>query len=550
MQIALAQCNPIVGDIGGNTEKIRRAIRAAAEAGAGLVVFGELAIVGYPPRDLLRKGPFVRRNAAALESLAADCHDIAALVGFVRRTPESSGRPLQNAAALLAGGRVQQVHVKTLLPTYDVFDETRYFEPGTEAGCVEVGGVRFGVSICEDLWDAESLGRELYGQDPIGRLRQAGAEVIINMAASPYQMGKAPVREDLFGRQARRCGAPILYVNQVGGNDELIFDGASSAISQSGEVFARAKSFREDLLLVDLDRRSGRRAPLGEPMERLSAGIQLGLRDYAHKCGFRKAVLGLSGGIDSAVVAVLAADALGPANVLCLAMPSRYSSGHSVTDAEQLARNLGVEYVEVAIEEMHAAYEKAISGFLRPPQAALADENIQARIRGALVMAASNALGHLPLATGNKSELSCGYCTLYGDMCGGLAPIGDLLKTVVYDLARQLNAEAGGERIPESILTKAPSAELKPNQFDQDKLPPYDLLDEILRRLIEQDRTAEEILAEGFDEPTVRRVVRMVDGAEFKRRQAAPVLKATARAFGAGRRMPIAQRCASGGGPA
>jgi NAD+ synthase (glutamine-hydrolysing) len=373
-----------------------------------------------------------------------------------------------------------------------------------------------------------------------------GAEIIINIAASPFQMGKARLREELFARQAMRAGTPIAYVNQIGGNDELIFDGSSCVVTAGGKVIGRAKSFEEDLLIVDLEKNTNRCEELAEELSRLSLAIQLGIRDYVRKCGFKSVVLGLSGGIDSAVVAALAADAIGPENVLALAMPSRYSSDHSLTDAESLARNFGILYQEVSIKAMHDAFERVLEAPLSDGRGDIAAENIQARIRGSLVMAFSNAFGHLPLATGNKSELSTGYCTLYGDMCGGLAPIGDLLKTVVYKLARQINTDAGREMIPESTLTKPPSAELKPNQTDQDKLPEYDLLDAILARYIEQDETAEQIIAAGFDENAVRQAVRMVDANEYKRKQAAPVLKVTARAFGVGRRMPIAQRYISG----
>ena len=548
MKIALAQINPVVGDIAGNSDKIAGYIAKAAAAGAELVVFGEMSVIGYPPRDLLRKERFVAESIAAVDKLAGKCKDIAALVGFVRPTPGGSGRPLQNVAALLAGGEVRHVHVKTLLPSYDVFDETRYFEPGGKPQCIELGGRKVGLTICEDLWDAAALGRKLYGTDPIARLADEGAEIIINMAARPYQMGKAEMREELFARQVARSGADIVYVNQVGGNDELVFDGGSCVVSADGKVLGRAASFAEDMPVVDTSAGPGRCEPLGEQMSRLSAAIKLGLHDYVGKCGFTSVVLGISGGIDSSVVAALAADALGPDNVYALAMPSRYSSSHSLADAKKLAENLGIHCQVVPIEPIHAAFEKAMTETLTGGSGGVAAENIQARIRGNLIMAVSNAFGHLPLATGNKSELSTGYCTLYGDMSGGLAPIGDVLKTVVFKLAEQLNAEAGGERIPAGVLTKPPSAELKPDQLDQDKLPPYKLLDEILRRYIEADKTVEQIVADGFDEPTVQRVVAMVDSAEYKRKQAPPVLKVSAKAFGTGRRMPIAHRYRSGGG--
>jgi len=548
MRIALAQLDPVVGDIAGNAERLGEAIDRAAAAGADLVVSAEMSVLGYPPKDLLRKERFVADSVAAVERLAARCTKTAALVGFVRPTPGAGGRPLQNAAALLAGGKIQLVQVKTLLPTYDVFDETRYFESGGRCKCITFRGLKMGLSICEDLWDAAALGRNIYGDDPIGLLAADGAEVVINMAASPYQLGKAALREELFARQARRVGAPIIYVNQVGGNDELIFDGGSCVVAADGRVIARAKSFQQDLLIVDLPDREetkpppARIEPVGDEIARLSSALKLGLRDYVTKCGFRSVVLGLSGGIDSAVVATLAADALGPENVNALAMPSRYSSGHSLTDAEELARNLGIHYAVVGIEPMHKAFEASLADVLASAGEHAAAENIQARIRGTLVMAASNALGHLALATGNKSELSVGYCTLYGDMAGGLAPIGDVMKTDIYRLARQLNAEAQRPRIPDSTLVKAPSAELKPNQTDQDKLPPYELLDDILRRYIEADQTAEQISAAGLDAREVLRVLAMVDFSEHKRKQAPPVLKVTTRAFGSGRRMPIAQR--------
>ncbi len=517
-------------------------IARAKERGADVVVFGELSLVGYPPRDLLKKDGFVADSVAGVEELAKSCDGITALVGFVRPNPGEAGRPLQNAAAVLAGGKVESVHIKTLLPTYDVFDETRYFEPGARPGCIEIDGRRIGLSICEDLWDAGALGRELYGQDPIAMLAEDGAELIINMSASPYEQGKAKTREELFTRQAARSGLPILYVNQVGGNDELVFDGTSCAISPAGEIIARAKGFAEDMLLVDPAGGDQRIEELDGEMPRLSSALKLGLRDYVTKCGFSSVVIGSSGGIDSAVVAALAADAIGPENVYSLAMPSRYSSDHSLSDAALLAKNLKIHYQVVPIEDMHAAAEKAFDGLLDGGNLDIAGENIQARIRGSLVMAVSNAFGHLPLATGNKSELSTGYCTLYGDMCGGLAPIGDVLKTLVYDLAEQLNAEAGFDRVPRDIITKAPSAELKPDQFDDDKLPPYPLLDEVISRYIEGDQTAGQIIDAGFDAEIVNRAVRMVDANEYKRQQAAPVIKVTTRAFGAGRRMPIAQR--------
>lgn len=541
MKIALAQYNPTVGDIAANTAKMAELIDTAASAGADVVVFPELSVMGYPPRDLLRKDRFLDAAAEAVSRLAGRCDKIVAVVGTARKNPSSRGRGLQNVAVVLAGGKVAEVHAKRLLPTYDVFDETRYFEPGDAPAVMELAGAPVGLSVCEDLWDADALGRELYGADPVADLASAGAKIVVNPAASPYQQHKAGLREELFARQATRAGVTIVYVNQVGGNDELIFDGGSCVVSPTGKLLARAKSFCEDLLVVDLDAGAGRIEPFADETHRLAEALKLGLGDYVRKCGFSSVVLGLSGGIDSAVTATLAVDALGGGNVHALALPSRYSSDHSVADARKLAENLRLSYREIPIEAAHAACEGMLADALAgAPESELADENVQARLRGLAEMAVSNAWGHLALATGNKSELSCGYCTLYGDMAGGLAPIGDVLKTQVYELAEHLNA--GGERIPRRTITKPPSAELRPGQLDQDKLPPYDLLDGILSRYIERDLTAERIIAEGFDAATVRRVVRMVDGAEHKRRQAAPALKVTGRAFGMGRRMPIAQR--------
>jgi NAD+ synthetase len=549
MKIALAQINPTVGDIAGNSRKMADCIARAEQAGAELVVFSELSLLGYPPRDLLSRDGFISAGVDAVETLAKQCRGIAALVGFARPAGDSPGRPLENAAALLADGKIAGVHVKTLLPTYDVFDETRYFRPGPQPKPLMLNGRRIGVSICEDLWDRPALGAALYQSDPVAHLRDAGAEIIVNMSASPFQLGKTDIRENLIRRQAQRTKTPIVYVNQVGGNDELIFDGTSLAVGADGEILARCKSFDEDLLVIDTEAGAGRCEPNGSDMEQLSAALKLGLRDYVHKCGFKSVVLGLSGGIDSAIVAVLAADALGGENVLALAMPSRYSSDHSLADAQQLAENLGVRYLVMPIDSIHTTYEQALTGHLPEDRPDTTDQNIQARIRGNLVMAFSNACGHLPLATGNKSELATGYCTLYGDMAGGLAVIGDVPKTMVYDLARHLNETTGrstplttGRRIPESTIAKPPSAELKPDQTDQDKLPPYDILDAILSRYVEREENTGEIIAAGLDADVVRRVASMVSASEYKRRQAAPVLKVTARAFGAGRRMPIACR--------
>ncbi len=538
MKIALAQINPTVGDIAGNCRRIASAIARAKELGAELAVFGELSVTGYPPRDLLSRPAFVAAAVSAVRELAQGCRGIAALVGYVRPTTRSPGRPLENVAALLSGGAIVDEHVKTLLPTYDVFDETRYFQPGPSPEPLLLEGQNLGVSICEDLWDRPALGRALYENDPIGHLHRSGSQVIINMSASPFQLGKVEVREDLVRRQALRTHLPIIYVNQVGGNDELIFDGGSLAVSGDGRVIGRCKSFAEDLLVIDTLGEPVRVEPVLPHIAQLAEALKLGLRDYLGKCGFKSVVLGLSGGIDSAVVATLAADALGPEHVLGLAMPSRYSSEHSLSDAHLLAKNLGVQCIDVGIEAMHQAFERALSPLLPKDAMDITDQNVQARIRGVVVMGFSNALGHMALATGNKSELATGYCTLYGDMNGGLGPIGDVPKTMVYQLARHLSGPSA--RIPEGSLTKPPSAELKPDQTDQDRLPPYDLLDAVLHRYIEKEQSIEEIVRDGFDAELVRKVVRMVTYSEYKRRQAPLVLKVTGRAFGSGRRIPIA----------
>ena len=545
MKIAIGQINPTVGDLAGNTAKICDQIDLARNVGADLIVFGELSVVGYPPRDLLRKEGFIEDSLEAVTKIAGTCTGIAALVGFVQ---ESQG-VMHNAVAFLADGKIRSIIYKSLLPTYDVFDEARYFAPADHSEVIEVAGVKVGVAICEDMWDQQALGKKLYDVDPVGRLVDLGAKVIVNPAASPFETGKARVREELFARQARRTNCPIVYANLTGGNDQLIFDGCSSITTASGDVVARAKSFAEDMIVAEFDEQNSlapapgeRIEPIAEPMLRLKTALEMGIRDYVQKCGFRSVVLGLSGGIDSAVVAALAANALGADNVVGIAMPSRHSSDHSVADAKQLAENLGCRFELIEIEPMHNAFETQLDGALTGKGAKVACENIQARIRGALVMAFSNAQGHMALATGNKSEIAVGYCTLYGDMCGGLAPIGDVLKTQVFQLARFINTQAGREIIPENTINKPPSAELSPGQLDQDSLPEYDVLDKILRMSIEQNKVAGEIIEAGFDAELVLRVARMVDLSEFKRQQAAGVLKVSPKAFGMGRRIPIAQR--------
>lgn len=577
MRIALAQINPTVGDLAGNTLKHLDAIARAAERGAELVIFPELSIVGYPPRDLLLKPDVIERCERAVGEIAAACTDVAAIVGYPAVNPEPSGRPLLNCAGVLRRGRVVHRHVKHLLPTYDVFDETRYFEPGPRLDLATVQGTRLGISVCEDLWnDREVVTRPLYHENPIDRLAAEGAQLFINCSASPFVLDKHEFRLRLLSHTARKHRIPIAYVNQVGGNDELVFDGNSCVLDEGGNLVAQAKDFEEDLLIVDLPgvgipgdeevsrpvvcggvnwsvdapaTAHGRLVPHREGVASVYAALVLGLRDYCRKCGFGSVVLGLSGGIDSAVAAALGVAALGAGNVTGVAMPSRFSSAGSVEDAEELARRMGMKYHLVPIEPLHAAMERLLEPIFAGTAPGVAEENVQARLRGNILMAVSNKFGSMLLTTGNKSELATGYCTLYGDMAGGLAVISDVPKLMVYSLARYINQASplcqqfGGPVIPESSITKPPSAELRPNQTDQDSLPPYEQLDQIVERYVERLQPVRRIAADtGIDAATVQRIVTLIDLAEYKRKQAAPGLKITGRAFGFGRRMPIAQR--------
>jgi len=543
MKIALLQINPTVGDLAGNSRLILDALRRAQDAGASLAVTPELALAGYLPRDLLLSGDFVARAWDAVRALARDAASLpAVLVGLPEPNPSDEGRPLFNSAVLLRHGEVGQRFRKALLPTYDVFDEDRYFEPFHGPQILEHGGRRLGITICEDIWnDRDFWRRRRYHHDPIEELVRAGADAILNLSASPFTAGKHVRREEMLGAMAHRHRVPVAYVNQYGGNDDLVFDGRSCVFGAAGHPVARGRSFDADVVICDLDHLQRIAAPTDVDVEsEIWRALVLGTRDYTRKCGFSRVVLGLSGGIDSAVTAVIAADALGPSQVLGVLMPSPYSSRGSVEDSLALAKNLGIETMTLPIEPAMHAYDEMLADAFRGQDAGVAKENLQARIRGALLMALSNSRGAMLLTTGNKSELSVGYCTLYGDMSGGLAVIADVPKTMVYRIAHWRNADARTSIIPQSTLTKAPSAELRPNQTDQDSLPPYDVLDEILRRHIEQHEPAETIVAAGFDRATVARVLRLVRLAEFKRKQAAPGLKVTDRAFGTGWRMPIA----------
>ncbi|HEX8323145.1 MAG TPA: NAD+ synthase [Tepidisphaeraceae bacterium] len=546
MRIALAQINPTVGDLPKNEKLMTDAIARAKDAGAQAVVFPELSVTGYPPKDLLLKPQFVEDNKAVVERLAEHTRGIDAIVGYAEGNPNPIGRSLYNAAAVLRDGRVASRHFKTLLPTYDVFDESRYFEPGPKSErsqIVNLAGRKVGLSICEDLWNDERLiTRRLYHDNPIADLDAAGAEVMVNCSASPFVAGKHKFRLELLSSQAKQFGAPMVYVNQVGGNDELIFDGCSVVFDAEGNLIAQAKDFEEDLLIADLnDPASNRMETVSTNLESIHKALVLGLRDYVRKCGFKQVVLGLSGGIDSALVCALAVAALGRENVMGVAMPSRYSSEHSVSDAYALAKNLGIVIHKIPIGPAHDCFESSLQEVFAGRTSDLTEENMQARLRGNVLMSISNKFGSLLLTTGNKSEVAVGYCTLYGDMCGGLAVISDVPKTTVWALSRWINENAGREIIPWNSITKPPSAELKPGQVDQDSLPPYDILDGILFRLIEEDKSVRDIIREGFDPQTVMRVTKLVDRSEYKRRQMATGLKVTSRAFGVGRRVPIAQ---------
>lgn len=543
MRIALLQLNQTVGDLSANAARIRDGVREAQRQRADLVVTSELALLGYLPRDLLLEQDLIREGWQVLKELASELSGApSVLVGVTEPNEGAEGRPLFNTAALLVDGEVRARVRKSLLPTYDVFDEDRYFEPAEDSRVLRFGDAALGITICEDLWnDRDFWKRRRYHRDPVEQLARAGAQCVINLSASPFTVGKQRLREAMLGQMAAKHGLPLAYVNQVGGNDDLVFDGRSCAFDASGKLIARARGFAEDLLVVDTDASVGRiEEDELEPEAEIWKALVLGTRDYVRKCGFSRVLLGLSGGIDSSVTAAVAAEAVGAENVLGVLMPSPYSSRHSIVDAERLAQKLRVSTLVLPIESIMQAFEGTLASAFVGYERDVTEENVQARIRGNLLMALSNKYGALLLTTGNKSELAVGYCTLYGDMSGGLAVISDVPKTMIYRLARWLNRRR--VVIPESVLIKAPSAELRPNQTDQDSLPPYDVLDEILARHIEQHQSAEEIVSQGFNEDSVWHVMELVRTAEFKRKQAAPGIKVTDRAFGVGWRMPIARK--------
>ena len=571
MKIAIAQLNPLIGDISGNARRILDSVEKAAAAGARLVLTPELSLCGYPPRDLLLSPAFIKTLESTVVQMAATLpRGVVVLGGTVDRNLEGTRlgeKPLFNSMALLEQGKPVRFFHKRLLPTYDVFDEDRYFASGQDANVLELDGLRIGVTVCEDLWNEESFwGHRQYSVEPVADLVAQSVDMVVNLSASPFCVGKQAIREAMLSHTAQRYGVPILYVNQVGGNDDLVFDGRSFAVNPQGIVMGRALAFAEDLFWVEvlpveasLEMQAKLAPNPPTPSAEIWGALVLGVRDYVRKCGFGQVVLGLSGGIDSALVAAIVAEALGAEQVLGVLMPSPYSSDHSVTDALALAQNLGISTQLLPIGPLMEGFDQALGPLFAGTAFGVAEENIQARIRGNLLMAIANKFSRLLISTGNKSEVAVGYCTLYGDMSGGLAAIADVPKTRVYEICAWLNsAEARPwlqrlvpqsgtvtsteslELIPTAILSKAPSAELKPGQVDQDSLPPYPVLDDILYRYIDQHQTLAEIIASGHDAATVQRILQLVKRAEFKRQQAAPGLKITDRAFGTGWRMPIA----------
>jgi NAD+ synthase (glutamine-hydrolysing) len=571
LRIGMAQINVTVGDFAGNTRKILEAIAEARALGVDIITFPELAICGYPPEDLLFKPQFIEENLRCLEKIAKQASELTAVVGFV-----DAKEDIYNAAAIVSSGKLVSIYHKIYLPNYGVFDENRYFQAGRECSVYMIGGVGVGVNICEDIW---------YEAGPATAQAYAGAEVIVNISSSPYHAGKRDFRERMLGTRALDNVAIVAYNNLVGGQDELVFDGNSMVLNEKGELIARGKQFEEDLIVVDLDVESVFRTRLHDPRWRKEAlllreqpwrttkivvselpvatskpvlpqrqievrglpgevydALALGTHDYVLKNGFEKVVIGLSGGIDSSLVAAIAVDALGAANVIGVSMPSRYSSSGSISDAELLARNLDIKHITISIEKVFKAYLDTLAGHFRDTKPNVTEENIQARIRGNILMALSNKFGWLVFTTGNKSEIATGYTTLYGDMAGGFAVIKDVPKTLVYQLAKYRNSVAGHEIIPSSVINKVPSAELRPEQKDIDSLPPYDLLDPVLTAYVEEDRSVEQIIGAGFEEKVVKKAARLVDTSEYKRRQAPPGIKITPRAFGRDRRLPITNR--------
>ncbi|HET6175318.1 MAG TPA: NAD+ synthase [Candidatus Sulfotelmatobacter sp.] len=543
MKIALGQINPTVGDFSGNAAKIIEFSHRARAAGAGLILFPELSVCGYPPRDLVERPVFVTRNRETVERIAAETQGIAVICGLVTPADSDTGKAVMNSAALLIDGKVTFTQSKMLLPTYDVFDEMRNFAPAKSQDLFPFCGNRMALTICEDAWNDKRFWRkQLYTVDPVESLIHAGGNFVLNISASPFWIGKRDLRRDMLASIARQHKVPVVLVNQVGGNDSLVFDGSSVVLNREGQIVAQGRSFEEDLIYFDSQALSGdmHEQIAGDEASVYSA-LVLGTRDYMRKCGFQKAIIGLSGGIDSALTAVIAADAVGPENVIGVGMPGPYSSQGSIDDARALANNLGIRFELLSINPAYEAYRHILQGVFAGQKEDVTEENIQSRARGTLLMALSNKFGAIVLSTGNKSELGVGYCTLYGDMVGGLAVISDVPKTLVYHVSQYVNSQRAV--IPQATLEKPPSAELRPHQKDSDSLPPYEVLDAVLEDYVEDSHPAEQIAADHrFDIETVRRVIRLVDRAEYKRQQAAPGLKISPKAFGYGRRFPIAAK--------
>jgi len=542
MKIALAQINPIIGDFTHNTGKIIAAAEKAIGLSCDLIVFSELIISGYPPRDLLEKKDFIDANLMHLQKLVKSIKGIGVICGVVSKNPNKKGNPLYNSAVLFDNGKILHQAHKRLLPTYDVFDERRYFEPGKECLPFLYKGCQIGLTICEDIWnDKDVFSRRLYPADPLKKMVKEGVNLLINISASPFHVGKRKFKWDMFGSMAKKYKLPLLYSNQVGGNDSVLFDGISLAFDAQGKVAARARDFREDIIVFDTQTQKGDLHPVSETdTESILNGLIMGTRDYVRKCGFSRAVVGLSGGIDSALTAYIAVQALGKENVILIFMPSQYTLKENFEDTKNLAKNLDTKLFNVPIEGVFEKFLQGLSPLFKGVATEVTGQNIQARTRGTILMAISNKLGHLLLSTGNKSELAVGYCTLYGDMNGGLAVISDVPKTMVYRIARFINRDK--EVIPERIIQKPPSAELKPDQLDQDDLPPYEILDDILKLYIEDNKTAKEIIEMGLEPSIVRDIISRVHQNEYKRHQSPPGLNVTTKSFGCGRRLPIAQR--------
>ena len=543
VKIALGQINPTVGDFSGNAAKIVDFSRRAQTAGAGLILFPELSVCGYPPRDLVERSSFVARNRETVELIASDVNGIAVICGLVTPADSDTGKAVMNSAALLMDGKVAFIQSKMLLPTYDVFDEMRNFAPAKSQELFSFCGNRMALTICEDAWnDKEFWVKRLYTVDPVESLVKAGGNFVLNISASPFWIGKRELRRDMLASIARQHKVPVVLVNQVGGNDSLVFDGSSLVLNREGHVIAQGRSFEEDLIYFDSQSLTGEmHEQIAGDEGSVYSALVLGTRDYMHKCGFEKAIIGLSGGIDSALTAVIAVDAVGSQNVVGVGMPGPYSSQGSIDDARALAKNLGIRFELLSINPAYEAYRKTLHEVFAGQKEDVTEENIQSRARGTLLMALSNKFGAIVLSTGNKSELGVGYCTLYGDMVGGLAVISDVPKTLVYRLSHYVNSRRAV--IPQASLEKPPSAELRPDQKDSDSLPPYEILDAVLEDYVEDSHPAERIAAErGIDIAVVRRVIRLVDRAEYKRQQAAPGLKISPKAFGYGRRIPIAAK--------